>query len=128
MTNPNNPNPNNRDDNVTKEKTSSYGDGYSDGRASGTNLKSEALEVRDHNNTAGGFLIGISIAAVLGLSGLAYYFWGRPPATNSVIVVPAPATSQQPAKQTTIIEKTNSSKKHRQISHAFCWPGITPTG
>ncbi|MTJ11907.1 hypothetical protein FJR11_04700 [Anabaena sp. UHCC 0187] len=109
MTNPQNPNPNNREDNLTKGKTSSYSDGYSDGRVSGTNLKNEALQARDQNNTAGGLLIGIGITALLGLSGLAYYFWGRPPAINPVIVVPAPA--QQPAKQTTIIEKTNTIER-----------------
>ncbi|MEA5575687.1 hypothetical protein [Anabaena sp. UHCC 0451] len=107
MTNPKNPNPNNREDNVTKEIETSYGDAYSDGRVSGRKLKNEA-EVRDQNNTAGGLLIGIGIATLLGLSGLAYYLWGRPP-SNPIIVTPAPA--QQPAKQTTIIEKTNTVER-----------------
>lgn len=105
MNNPKNPNPNNREDNLTEEKTSSYG------RVSGTNLKNEALEVQNQNNAASSLLIGLGITAFLGLSGLAYYFWGRPPATNSVIVVPAPVASQEPAKQTTIIEKTNTVER-----------------
>ncbi|MGM3307833.1 hypothetical protein ACSQ6I_17985 [Anabaena sp. WFMT] len=105
MTNPKNPNPDNREDKVT-----SYGDGFSDGRVSGTNLKNETLKVRDQNNAAGGLLIGIGITALLGLSGIAFYLWGRPP-SNPVIVTPAPAAPQQPAKQTTIIERTNTVER-----------------
>jgi hypothetical protein len=108
----NNPrNPNNREDNLINEKASSYGDGYVDGRVSGTNLKNEALEARDQANSAGGLVLGLIIASLLGLGGLAYYLWGRTPAPNSVIVVPGPASSQQPSKQTTIIEKTNTIER-----------------
>jgi hypothetical protein len=110
MTNLNNPNPNNREDDLRNNQSRSYDNGYSDGRVSGTNLKNEALEARDQNNTASGLIIGMGITALLGMGGLAYYFWGRP-TTNSVIVVPTPAVSQQPAKQTTIIEKTNTIER-----------------
>jgi hypothetical protein len=105
MTNPKNPN--NSEDNIRKEKASSYGDGYTDGSVSGTDIKNEALKVRDQNNATGGLFIGIGITALLGMTGLAYYLWGRSP----VIVTPAPAASQQPAKQTTIIEKTNTIER-----------------
>ncbi|MBD2570233.1 hypothetical protein [Anabaena lutea] len=108
MTNLNNPN--NRENHLRNEQSRSYDHGYSDGRVSGTNLKNEALEARDQNNTASGFIIGMGITALLTMGGLAYYFWGRP-TTNSVIVTPAPAPAQQPAKQTTIIEKTNTVER-----------------
>ncbi len=115
MTNPQNPNSHNSEDNINKEKAQSYGDGYVDGNIDGNTsnrrVQKEVQTVRDQNNTAGGLIIGFFIAAVLGFSGLVYFFWGRQPATTKVIVLPTPAASQQPEKQTTIIEKTNTIER-----------------
>jgi hypothetical protein len=115
MTNPKNPNSHNSEDNVNKEKAQSYGDGYVDGNIDGNisknRIQEEMQTVRDHNNTAGGLILSFFIAAVLGFSGLVYFFWGRQPATTKVIVLPTPAASQQPEKQTTIIEKTNTIER-----------------
>ncbi len=117
MTNPQNRNPNNSEDNINKEKAQSYGDGYVDGNVDGNisknRVQQEIQEVRNENNTAGGLIIGIFITALVGIAGLAYFFWGRPqPVVNTpVIVVPTPAAPQQPIKQTTIIEKTNTIER-----------------
>ncbi|MTJ53037.1 hypothetical protein FJR38_10455 [Anabaena sp. UHCC 0253] len=111
MNNPKNPNSHNSEDNLNQEKKQSYGDGYVDGNTSKRRVQNEVQTIRDQNNTAGGLILGFFIAAVLGFSGLVYFFWGRQPATTKVIVLPTPAVSQQPEKQTTIIEKTNTIER-----------------
>ncbi|MTJ10561.1 hypothetical protein [Anabaena sp. UHCC 0204] len=115
MNNPKTPNSHNSEDNLNQEKKQSYGDGYVDGNIDGnisqSRVQKEVQTIRDQHNAASGLVLGIFIAAVLGFSGLVYFFWGRQPATTKVIVLPTPAVSQQPEKQTTIIEKTNTIER-----------------
>ncbi|MGB3204093.1 MAG: hypothetical protein WBB28_03825 [Crinalium sp.] len=76
-------------------------------------LDEERLVARENNGAASGLLIGLIIAALLGLAGAAFYFMNqRQESPTQILPIPVPNNSQpqsQPQSQdrdTTIIDRT----------------------
>lgn len=81
-------------------------------------LDEERLVARENNSAAGGLLLGITIAALLGLAGAAFYFMNqRQESPTQILPIPVPNSSQpqsQPRtqeKNTTIIDRTIQKTK-----------------
>ncbi|HEY9693095.1 MAG TPA: hypothetical protein V6D15_12865 [Oculatellaceae cyanobacterium] len=76
-------------------------------------LDEERYVARENNSAAGGVLLGITIAALIGLAGAAFYFMNqRQESPTQILPIPVPNNSQpqsQPRtqdKNTTIIDRT----------------------
>jgi cytoskeletal protein RodZ len=76
-------------------------------------LDEERLVARENNSAASGLLVGLLIAALLGLAGAAFYFMNqRQESPTQILPIPVPNNSQpqsQPQSQdknTTIIDRT----------------------
>ncbi|MBE9009985.1 hypothetical protein IQ250_07175 [Pseudanabaenaceae cyanobacterium LEGE 13415] len=88
-----------------------YGSGYTQGRAVERQRYESVQQVRDENNTANGFLIGILLTGVvLGGAALAYFMTQRdrtPAPVQRTIVVPstAPSPSPSPEVRERVIER-----------------------
>jgi hypothetical protein len=86
----------------------SYQDGYVHGRVSERDYQEERLAQRDDDNTARGLFLGLLLALLAGLTGIAiWYFTQRDEAVENTVtptVTVTPTTTPQP--QTTIIERT----------------------
>ncbi len=83
--------------------SNSYKNGYVDAQ--------ENLVARDNNNSAGGLLIGLLLASLVGLVGGTLFFLNQRnntpvPVTPTIVVPQKPEAKQPPEKQTTIIERT----------------------
>jgi cytoskeletal protein RodZ len=84
-------------------------------------LEEERYVARENNSAAGGLLLGITIAALLGLAGAAFYFMNQrqesPTQPTQILPIPVPNSSQpqsQPRtqeKNTTIIDRTIQKTK-----------------
>ncbi len=81
-------------------------------------IDEERLVARENNSAAGGLLLGITLAALLGLAGAAFYFMNqRQESPTQILPIPVPNASQpqsQPRtqeKNTTIIDRTIQKTK-----------------
>lgn len=86
-----------------------YEEGYIHGRASERSLENQRQEVRGTNNAARGLLLGVILTSLVGLTvGALFYFNQREESQTpaSPVLVPVPRNSQQPDRETTIIERT----------------------
>ncbi len=102
---------------VVQPNPESYGSGYTHGRAVERQHYETVQEVRDENNTANGFLIGLLLTGlVLGGAALAYFVTqrgssappsDRTPAIQRTIVVPSasPSPSPSPEVKERVIER-----------------------
>lgn len=114
MTNFNNPKGNRNEANVplTPNEESSYREGYDRGRVGNEQVQSERERAAENGGAANGLIIGATLAALLGLGGLAYYLSTKPadviPAPTTIINQPTPAATvtPQPNKETKVIERT----------------------
>lgn len=81
-------------------------------------LEEESYIARENNNTASGLLLGILLAAILGLAGAAFYFMNqRQESPTKILPIPVPNSSQPQSepqstqKDTTIIDRTINRTK-----------------
>ncbi len=91
---------------VVQPNSESYD--YAQGRAVERQRNATVQQVRDENNTANGFLIGILLTGlVLGGAALAYFATQRnlTPATQRTIIVPSASPSPSPEVKERVIER-----------------------
>lgn len=112
MTNPNQGDRTDRTDHPAENQPNpdNYGSAYTQGRAVERQRYESVQQVRDENNTANGFLIGILLTGVvLGGAALAYFATqrDRTPAIQRTIVIPsaAPSPSPSPEVKERVIER-----------------------
>jgi len=97
----------NLDTNVEKVSPTSYQEGYIHGRASERSIENERQEIRDEKTATRGLVIGAALTTLVGLTAGTLFFLNQNQANESStpVVVPPRTASQQPAKETTIIER-----------------------
>jgi len=97
----------NLDTNVEKVSPTSYQEGYIQGRASERSIENERQEIRDEKTATRGLVIGAALTTLVGLTAGTLFFLNQNQANESStpVVVPPRTASQQPAKETTIIER-----------------------
>lgn len=84
----------------------SYEEGYLHGRAAERSLDNQIEQERSETTAARGLVLGIALASLIGLTaGVLFYLNQRDESPTPERVV-APATPQQPNRETTIIERT----------------------
>lgn len=116
--------------NNSRVNSHSYESGYLHGRVSERDYQEQNLAQRDNNNAVGGFLIGLLLTALAGLTvGAVWYFNQRDQSVDNIIVTPseAPAATQSPQPQTTIIEKTREVPIPIPLPQQNASPASTPS-
>jgi len=83
-----------------------------------TELEEERYVVREEKSSSSGVLLGITLAALVGLAGAAFFFMNRgEESPTQILPVPVPNNSQpqsqpqQPKNDTTIIDRTIEKTK-----------------
>ncbi|GAP95742.1 hypothetical protein [Leptolyngbya sp. NIES-2104] len=109
MTNPNQGDRYDRTNHPAENQPDSYSSGYVDDRAVERQRYETAQQVRDENNTANGFLIGILLTGlVLGGAALAYFATQRsstPEVQRIVVPSASPSPSPSPEVRERVIER-----------------------
>jgi len=110
MTNPNQGDQNDRTNYPAENQPNpdGYGSGYTHGRTVERQRYESVQQVRDENNSANGFLIGILLSAVvLGGAALAYFLTQRnqAPTIQRTIVVPSASPSPSPSPSPEVRER-----------------------
>lgn len=86
-----------------------YTEGYVHGRASERSLERQHQEIRASNAASRGLLLGIALTSLVGLVAGSLFFLNQKEEPPIPEVVPSPVTSQQPVRETTIIERTTEN-------------------
>src|SRR6478672_704000 len=97
----------------------SYEEGYLNGRSSERRLQEDSYIARENNNAASGLVLGLAIAALVGIAGGAFIYMNQRQDSprQQILPIPVPNSSQpqsQPKttqKDTTIIERTVNKTK-----------------
>lgn len=111
MTNYNNPKGDRDENNVPlTPNEQSYREGYDRGRVGNEEVQYERERAAENGGAANGLIIGGTLAALLGLGGLAYYLTNKPadvtPASTTIVNPPAAVVTPKPEKETKVIERT----------------------
>ncbi len=111
MSNYNNPRGDRDENNVPlTPNEQSYREGYDRGRVGNEEVQHERERAAENGGAANGLIIGGTLAALLGLGGLAYYLTNKPadvtPTSTTIVNPPAATVTPKPEKETKVIERT----------------------
>ncbi len=96
-----------------------YEEGYVHGRAAERSLDNQLEQDRSENSAARGLVLGIALASLVGLTAGALFYLNQRDESPTPGGVVAPASPQQPNRETTIIERrTENTQTTTPINQA----------